>query len=84
MQICYECLKKQCMERGIALWKSDFFYSNMPKRCDFCEDCREAIEGVRLHTLGNRALTRHLMRVYEATARDPMPEEKEEKIDLTP
>lgn len=36
MQICYECLEKQCTQQEIVLWKSDFLYAMVPKRCGFC------------------------------------------------
>ena len=86
MQICYECLEKQCAQQSIALWKSDFFYSLAPKRCGFCGEQRPVVEGVRLHTLGSRRLTAHLYKAYEATERAPLtgPEKKTENFCETP
>ena len=86
MQICYECLEKQCAQQEITLWKSDFFYSAAPKRCEFCGEYRPVVEGVRLHTLGSRRLTAHLYRAYEATERAPLarPDKKTEIFCETP
>ncbi|MBP3312386.1 MAG: hypothetical protein J6L72_09160 [Butyricicoccus sp.] len=72
MQICYECLEKQCTQQEIVLWKSDFLYSMAPKRCGFCGERGPVVEGVRLHTLGSRRLLAHLYKAYEATVRAPL------------
>ena len=71
MYICYACLKEQCDQYGLAVWKSDLQYSAHPQTCAFCGCHEKVVQGVNLNLLGNPRLTRHLYRIYNATERDP-------------
>ncbi|MDR3765684.1 MAG: hypothetical protein Q3Y08_01415 [Butyricicoccus sp.] len=71
MNICYACLKEQCDQRGLVVWKSDLQYSAHPQTCAFCGGREKVVQGVNLNLLGDPRLTRHLYRIYNATERDP-------------